>query len=509
MATVREQWTNYLSHSIYNRNSEVKKIIQVKFPRVLLLIAITMVFSDSDRIVIAQDSSPLLAEAAENQKWIQVNELIASDTNINAAQDDGMTALHWAAYYDKSEQVKKLVSAGANVKLKNRYGISALYLGCLNGNKSIVEHLLEHGAEPNLALRSGETPLMTASRTGNPGPVQLLLARGADIESRDRNDQTAIMWAAAEGNVEVVDILIEAGADFRTPLQSGFTPLFFAVREGRIEVVVRLLKAGLDVNETMKAEKKTKNGAPSGTTPLVMAVENGHFELAAKLLELGADPNENRTGFTPLHAMTWVRKPLRGDGDPPPIGSGKMNSLEFVSLLIKQGANINARHSKHSSGNQRLNKTDATPFLLAAETGDLPLLRLLIDLGADPDLKNADNVTPLLAACGVGILSNGDESAGTEEDAIATVKLLLELGSDINAIDDRNNSAMHGAAYKSWTKLVACLAENGADFQKWNRKNHFKRTPLEIAQGHRPGNFRPSPETTIAIERVMSFNSIE
>ncbi|HBN77907.1 MAG TPA: hypothetical protein DD473_19270 [Planctomycetaceae bacterium] len=462
-----------------------------------------MMFSVSSRLVIAQDSISLLADAVENKNWMQSNELIASGTNVNTAQVDGMTALHWATYYDKLELVKKLVTAGANVKMKNRYGVSVLYLSCLNGNETIVELILNHGGEPNLALRSGETPLMTAARTGKPGPVQLLLVRGADIESKDRNDQTAIMWAAAEGNLEVVDILIEAGADFQTPLQSGFTPLFFAIREGRIDVVVRLLNAGIDVNETMKIEKKSSNGAASGTTPLMMAVENGHFELAAKLLELGADPNENRTGFTPLHAMTWIRKPLRGDGDPPPIGSGKMSSLEFVNLLIKQGAKINARHDKHSSGNQRLNKTDATPFLLAAETGDLPLLRLMIDLGADPDLKNADNVTPLLAACGVGILSNGDESAGTEEDAIATVKLLLEHGADVNAIDDRNNTAMHGAAYKSWPKLVTYLSENGADIEQWNCQNHFKRTPLEIAQGHRPGNFRPSTETTNAIERVM------
>ena len=181
----------------------------------------------------------------------------------------------------------------------------------------------------------------------------------------------------------------------------------------------------------MQIERRSGNGPNNGMTPLMLAVENGHFELAAKLLELGADPNEKRTGYTPLHALTWIRKPIRGDGDPPPIGSGKMSSLEFARVLVKQGADVNARHGKHSAGNQRLNKTDATPFFLAAETGDIPYLNLLLELGADHTLKNKDNTTPLLAAAGVGIISNGEETAGTEEEAIATIELLLKLGADI------------------------------------------------------------------------------
>lgn len=457
----------------------------------------------------AEESKSPLADAIEKQNWKLTSQLLEQGADVNAVQVDGMTPLHWAVFHDKIDLTKQLVDAGADVKARNRYGVPVLYAGCQNGNKDIVQLLLEKGADPNEALRGGETPLMTASRTGKPGPVKALLAHGATLDAKDRKDQTAIMWAAAEGNVEAVDILIEAGADYRTPLKSGFTPLFFAVREGRTEVVLRLLEAGLNVNDPMQIERKSGNGPANGTTPLILAVENGHFELAAKLLELGADPNEKRTGFTPLHALTWVRKPIRGDGDPPPIGSGKLSSLQFVKVLAEHGADVNARHGKQNSGNQRLNKTDATPFLLAAETGDIPYLKLLLELGADPTLKNADNATPLLAASGVGILSDGDESAATEEEAVATVKLLLELGADINAVDDRNNTALHGAAYKSWTKLIALLGDRGADVEIWNRPNHFKRTPLAIAHGYRPGNFRPSAETMAAIEKLMRAAGLE
>lgn len=462
-----------------------------------------------DTVSYAEDSSSPLADAVQNKQWKHVERLLQYDAEVNASQADGMTALHWAVLYDKPELVAGLITRGADANARNRYDVPVLYLACLNGNGKIVKQLLNEGADPHHVLRGGETLLMTAARTGKLGPVKTLIAQKVDIDAKDRRGQTAIMWAAAAGNTEVVDLLIEAGADYTTPLSSGFTPLFFAVREGKTKTVFRLLDADLDVNEPMPIERRSGKGPNKGTTPLMLAIENGHFELAAKLLEAGADPNENRTGYTPLHALTWVRKPLRGDGDPPPIGSGKMNSLDLARLLIDRGADVNARHGKHSSGNQRLNRTDATPFLMASETGDLPYLKLLLELGADPKLKNADQATPLLAAAGVGILGNGDESAGTEEEAIATVDLLLKLGADVNAVDDRGNSAMHGAAYKSWTKLVQFLADNGANIEVWNRKNRFKRTPLEIAQGHRPGNFRPSPETTAAIEKVMQAAGVE
>jgi ankyrin repeat protein len=246
-----------------------------------------------------------------------------------------------------------------------------------------------------------------------------------------------------------------------------------------------------------------------GTSPLILAVENGHFDLAVALLDAGADPNDRRAGFSPLHAITWVRKPIRGDGNPPPIGSGKLSSLQFVRKLVAQGADVNTRHKKKRSGRASLNRTDTTPFLLAAVTGDLPLMRLLLELGADPSLRNVDQCTPLMAAAGVGAFGSGTQPAGTEAEALEAVKLLLELGADINAREDNGETAMHGAAYKGRPKMVHFLADNGADISVWNRKNKHGWTPLLIALGHRPGNFRPSPETIVALRRVMRAAGVE
>ena len=456
------------------------------------------------------DGVALLADAARKGDRAAVRALLKQGIDVNQSQVDGMTALHWAVYREDVDAVRRLLVAGAEVNAKNRYGVQPLSIACTNGTKVIAELLLESGADPNATLRGGETVLMTAARTGKLGPVKALLAHGADVNAKERKGQTALMWAAAEGHHAVVGALLDAGADLQASLKSGFTPFFFAVREGRTDVVRRLLAAGIDVNQSMQPEKTSGKGPSKGASPLILAVENGHFELASALLEAGADPNDKRNGRAALHAITWVRKPIRGDGDPPPIGSGSMGSLEFARKLVDCGADVNIRHGKQSPGGSgRLNKTDATAFLLAAETADLPLLQLLLDRGADPALRNADNCSPLLAAAGVGVLGNGDEAAGTEAEAIETIELLLELGADINAVEDHGETAMHGAAYKSRTKLVKFLADNEADVDVWNRENQRGWTPLKIAQGHRPGNFRPSAETIVAVETAMRAAGVQ
>jgi len=224
-----------------------------------------------------------------------------------------------------------------------------------------------------------------------------------------------------------------------------------------------------------------------------------------ELVKAGADPNDERSGYTPLHVLTWVRKPNRGDdpdGQPPPTGSGKLTSLEFARALVASGAKVNARLEKGPAGRGKLNHTGATPFLLASKTADLPYMKLLVELGADPLLPNKDGCTPLMAAAGIGTLAP-DEEAGTEPEALAAVEYLLGKGAEINTVDQNGETAMHGAAYKSLPKMVQLLADRGAKIEVWNRKDKYGWTPLTIAEGFRPGNFKPSFETIDAIHKVM------
>lgn len=450
------------------------------------------------------DDSPL-AKAAEGKNFKTVHELLEkkANVNVNAAQNDGMTALHWAAYHDNADAVKELLANGADANAANRYGFTPLSIACTNGSAKIVDMLLEAKADPNAQLAGGETCLMTAARTGRVEPVKSLIAHGADVNAKERKGQTALMWAAAEGNTEVVDLLVKSEADLRASVPSGFTPFFFAVREGKTATVFKLLDAGIKINDLMRPERPAAGVRGKSSNALILAIENGHFELAAALLDAGADPDAAPAGQTALHVISSVRKPIRGDGDPPPVGSGKLTSLELVRKLVEHKADINARTERGTSGRGKFTTTGCTPFLLAARASDVPLMKLLLELGADPKIPNADNCTPLLAAAGVGALGDGDEAAGTDEEALATVKLLLELGADINAVDNNGETAVHGASYQDRAEMIRYFADHGADIKIWNQKNKWGWTPLDIATGHRPGNFRPEPATLAVLDKIM------
>ncbi|HUS34846.1 MAG TPA: ankyrin repeat domain-containing protein [Verrucomicrobiae bacterium] len=421
------------------------------------------------------------------------------------ADPAGMTPLHLAAHNNDAGAVRKLIKSGADVNATNRYGITPLALACENGNSAIVESLLNAGADANARQRGGETMLMIAARTGSKPSVEALVNRGADVNGKDKKGQTAMMWAAAEGHAPVVDLLIKKGADFKTPVDGGFTPFFFAIREGRAEVVDVLLKAGVDVNEAMQPKRKAGRGPQAGMTPLVLAVENGHFELALNLVKTGADPNDLRPGYAALHAITWTRKPEMGEGEdglPPPDGSGTVDSLRFVCELVKLGADVNLRMTNNYNNFGGLNKAGATPFLLAAKTADINLLKLFYELGADPNIPSFQGATPLIAAAGLGTLAAG-EVAGTEDEVVEVLEWLVKLGADVNAIDKNGETAMHAAAYKNLPKAVDFLASHGAKIEIWNQKNKQGWTPLLIAEGFRPGNFKPSFETIAAIHKAM------
>jgi len=458
---------------------------------------------------IAAPASSPLADAAEKSDRIAIRALLKQRADVNTTQADGMTALHWAAYHDDREVAELLVRAGANVKAANRYGVTPLSLASTNGNAALIAVLVKAGADPNAALPGGETPLMTAARTGSLASVKALLSHGALVDGKEEGrGQTALMWAAAEGHAAVVQALIDAKADVQARLPSGFTPLLFAVREGQLAVVRILLEAGVDVNAAIPADGPRRRGyggrlPPAGLSALLLAVQNAHFELAAELLEAGANPNVDLTGYTVLHAITAVRKPGIGDNDPAPEGSGRLGSLELVKRLAAKGANLNARMTRRVNlNNTRANEIGATPFFLAALTADAELMKTLVTLGADPSLVNVENSTPLMAAAGLATRSPG-EDAGTESEVLEAVQAALELGADVNAVDNNGETAMHGAAYKNLPKVVKFLAARGARIGVWNREDKFGWTPLAIAAGYRFGNFKPSPDTEAAVREVM------
>jgi ankyrin repeat protein len=475
---------------------------------------LTLILSVINFTVLANEST--LADAIEHKDQRTIGKLLDQHTGINEPQIDGMTALHWAVYHDDLDLTEKLIAAGAEVNAENRYGVIPLSLAATNANGGIVNTLIEAGADVNKSLAGGETMLMIAARTGDLLAVNSLLVAGANVNARDDNDQTALMWSAAEGHGPIVTSLIDAGADINHTLGSGFTPLLFAVREGNIDVALNLIEVGVDVNALLTPQRERElragNNASEqpinqGLSPLLLAVRNGHFELAIELVEAGADPNDMRSGFTPLHTMSWVRKPDSSDrGDPAPVGSGELGALEFIRTIVALGADVNLPLNegapRQPNSASRIESGGSTPFLLAADRADVALMKVFLDLGANPFWTNLNSTTPLMAAAGLGTAAP-EEEAGTEEEALAATKILLELGADVNAINERNETPMHGAAMGMFPEVAKLLDEHGANPHIYNIENYRGWTPLFVAEGYRYGLPRPSQGTIDVITGFM------
>lgn len=460
-----------------------------------------------------------LVDAIKNADAATVRRLLKERVDVNTPEVDGTTALHWAARVNDAATAELLIRAGANVRAANRYGVTPLSVACMNGNAAMIGLLLKAGADANTSLPGGETALMTAARTGSLEGVKLLLFHGADVNAKESGrGQTALMWAASEGHTQVVQALLERGADVNARSAGGFTPILFAVRDGRMGVTQALLAAGANINDSLPGAGRQRYGAatpaaapPNGLNAFLLATGNAHYELALMLVDAGADPNAAPQGWTVLHQITAVRKVgLYGSNDPAPEGSGKIDSLEFVRQLAARGANVNARATRRPNlGITQINAIGATPFLLAARTADAPLMRLLAELGADPLMPNADNTSPLLIAAGVGT-SSPPEDPGTEAEVVEAIKVALELGNDVNAMDKNGETAMHGAAYKQMPAAIRLLTVRGAKIEIWNQKNKKGWTPLKITQGvHRGMNIQKSPATEAAVREAMIAAGVE
>jgi ankyrin repeat protein len=160
-------------------------------------------------------------------------------------------------------------------------------------------------------------------------------------------------------------------------------------------------------------------------------------------------------------------------------------------------------------GTTSLNTIGATPLLLAARTADVDLMRVLAELGADPKLTNDDGTTLLMVAAGVGTNSPG-EDPGTETEVMEAVKLALQLGGDVNAVDKNGETAMHGAAYKHVPTVVHYLTEKGAKVDVWNHPNKRGWTPMRIVEGIPVGmNIAGDAATRAALREVMTAAGVK
>ena len=475
----------------------------------------------------AAASSPI-ADAAMKGDKTTVQSLLEKKADVNAAQPDGATAIQWAAYRNDVELADLLIRAGANVKVANRDGATPLWLAAENGSAAMIERLIEGGADPNeRRAGTGDTALMMAARNGNTAALKVLLDHRADPNLKESlRGTTALMWAAEQVHPEAVKLLLAHGAEFNAATEpdtrnsrlniaptvqqrieqdvvfgarrpragkqgpaadtftaddfeaffrgsqvkdgGGLTPLIYAAREGCLGCVESLVEAGANVNQVTNY----------GWTALLTATQNRHYKLAAYLLEKGANPNlANKGGWTPLYLATDNRNIESGDY---PVRKPDMDHLDFIKLLIDKGANVNARicgaasSEKECKGDTTETRTNftmqwlyedgATPFLRAAQSGDVTLMKLLLAHGADPKIATAHNDTALAVASGIGWVE-GVTFEWSPQQSLEAVKMCLDFGIDPNVADDQGRTALHGAAHKGRTDVIQLLVDHGANLE--------------------------------------------
>lgn len=411
-----------------------------------------------------------------------IRTLLKQRPDVNSREPDGMTALHWAVRNNDAATAQLLIQAGANVKAANRYGVTPIALAAENGNAALVEALLKAGADANASLPEGETTLMTAARTGNADAVKSLIAHGANVNAREQwQEETALMWAAAENHPAAIKALAAAGAELNVHSKvlsfpdykyetngmavfllphGGWTALMYAARQNSMDAVAALADVKADLNAT----------DADGTTALQLAVINLHYDLATLLLNKGADPNlQDSTGMTALYAATDMRAPAGMMTRPDPKLRDEIDAAGMVKVLLAHGANPNLPLKKPIIGrhNNLVGDTSlgegATPLMRSVKGNDLPVVRLLLDGGADPTMTLKDRTTTAMVAT-----------------SLEAIKLLVEHGVDVNAFNANGQSVLHNAAGRGAVDIIQYAADHGA---RLDRKDKQGRTPLDIAQG--------------------------
>jgi hypothetical protein len=234
--------------------------------------------------------------------------------------------------------------------------------------------------------------------------------------------------------------------------------------------------------------------------------------MADLLLDRGADPNLDGAGWNALHQAVRERRPNIGFGTPGPIPSGTVDSINVIRKMIAKGVKVDARMRKNGMKDgqrNRLNRLGATAFFLAAKNTDTEVMKVLAAAKADPGIRSADGTTPLMVAAGLFIWNPGEDGGslmGQEDEVLEAVKMCVELGNDVDAVNVYGETALHGAAYRGVNSVVQYLADTGA---KLDAKDSRGWTALAIANGLTYTDFfKQQPHTADLLTKLMKTQGL-
>jgi ankyrin repeat protein len=296
--------------------------------------------------------------------------------------------------------------------------------------------------------------------------------------------------------------LPERGSRYLVP--GSLSPLLYAARDGRLESARILVDAGAALEQT----------DANGITPLVMAITNDHIDLARFLVDRGASVNViDWYGRTPLWAAVEARN-MDVDNATFENGVDRAPVLELIQVLLKRGADPNSRTKETPPIRRQMLRvtgslswvdfTGQTPFLTAALSGDVTVMRLLLEYGADPHISTVGGTTALMAAAGINWVVDQTFDEGPKA-LLEAVRLCSDLGMDVNAVNSMGLTASHGAANRGSDDIIRFLVDKGA---RLDVKDKEGRTPLTWAEGvflaTHPAKPKPS---SIALIRQLAGNS--